>query len=355
MPDYFQLIRPFAHALPPEAAHQMGICLLRHGILRGQTIAATPALATQVFDLTFSNPVGLAAGFDKNAAAIDPLLAQGFGFVEAGTVTPKPQPGNLKPRIFRLKEDEAVINRLGFNNEGLDVYLRNFSRHDRSKGIAGANIGKNKDSTDAVQDYVTGLKAVYPLADYVTVNISSPNTKGLRDLQQRSALAELLKELLKVRASCAAQYGKVVPILLKVAPDLQSAEIDDVVSVISEHVVDGLIVSNTTISRPGSLHSEFRQEQGGLSGRPLFELSTSVLKAFYQRTEGKVPIIGVGGIASAEDAYMKIRAGATLVQLYSALVYQGFGLVRHICEELPELLKRDGFTHISEAVGMDAI
>jgi dihydroorotate dehydrogenase len=269
-------------------------------------------------------------------------------------VTPKPQSGNPKPRIFRLREDEAVINRLGFNNDGLDAYLRNFSKHDRTQGIAGANIGKNKDSADAVQDYVTGLKAVYPLADYITVNISSPNTKGLRDLQQRDALAELLGELLKVRKACANTYNRTVPLLLKVAPDLQDAEITDVVTVIAQYPVDGLIVGNTTLSRPVSLHSASAHEQGGLSGKPLFALSTSVLKAFYRQTEGTLPIIGVGGIASAEDAYAKIKAGATLVQLYSALVYQGFGLVRRICNELPALMKQDGFSHISEAVGAEA-
>ncbi len=354
MSDNFRFIRPFVHLLPPEHAHQLGIRLLRSGLLKASKQQTSADIAVQAFGLSFANPVGLAAGFDKNAVAIDALLAQGFGFVEAGTVTPKPQSGNAKPRIFRLSEDEAVINRLGFNNDGLDAYLRNFSRHDQTQGIAGANIGKNKDSQDAVQDYITGLKAVYPLADYITVNISSPNTKGLRDLQQRDALAELLKELLKVRKACATTYNKTVPLLLKVAPDLQAAEIKDVVAVIAQHPVDGLIVGNTTLSRPDSLRSASKEEQGGLSGKPLFALSTSVLKAFYQQTEGKLPIVGVGGIASAEDAYAKIKAGATLVQLYSALVYQGFGLIRRICEELPELMKQDGFSHISEAIGVDA-
>ncbi len=353
MPDSFHLIKPFVHLLAPEAAHQLGICLLKYGALKGKPAAPAPSLAVQAFGLHFTNPVGLAAGFDKNAVAIDALLAQGFGFVEAGTVTPRPQSGNPKPRIFRLPEDEAVINRLGFNNDGLDVYLRNFARHSKETGIAGANIGKNKDSSDAVQDYVTGLKAVYPLADYVTVNISSPNTKGLRDLQQRDALADLLSELRKTRSYCANQYGRQVPLLLKVAPDLRTEEVDDVVRVLAEHPVDGLIVSNTTISRPATLAGKHKEEQGGLSGRPLFALSTEKLKAFYIKTEGSIPIIGVGGIASAEDAYAKIKAGATLVQLYSALVYQGFGLVRRICEELPVLLERDGFSHISEAVGAE--
>ncbi|MFO0388615.1 MAG: quinone-dependent dihydroorotate dehydrogenase [Alphaproteobacteria bacterium] len=353
MVEVFRLVRPVVHWLSPETAHQAGICALRYGLLGRAAFIHHPMLTTQAFGLSFRNPLGLAAGFDKNAVAVDALLAQGFGFVEAGTVTPRAQSGNPKPRIFRLSHDEAVINRLGFNNNGLDEYLRNFARHKKDAGIAGANIGKNKDSTDAVQDYITGLKAVFPLADYITVNISSPNTKGLRDLQQRDALGELLGELLKIRNVCAGQYGKTVPLLLKVAPDLAKAEIDDVVSVIAQHPIDGLIVSNTTVSRPESLCSAHKQEQGGLSGRPLFALSTQVLRAFYERTEGKIPLVGVGGIASAEDAYTKIRAGAALVQLYSALVYQGFGLVERICNGLPELLQRDGFSHISEAIGAD--
>jgi dihydroorotate dehydrogenase len=351
MIDAFTLLRPLLHRLPPETVHALGLRLLPPPFMK---LKPAPELAVEAFGLAFANPIGLAAGFDKNAVAINRLLMQGFGFVEAGTVTPKPQPGNPKPRIFRLTEDEAVINRLGFNNDGLAEFVRHFERRDRRKGIAGANIGKNKDAVDAAADYVTGLRAVYPHADYITINISSPNTQGLRDLQQKDALGELLATLEHARQGCIDRYNKRVPLLLKVAPDLTMHEKEAIAQQVLAHGIDGLIVSNTTVLRPDSLLSEHRHEQGGLSGRPLFILSTETLKDFYRLTGGKLPLVGVGGIASAQDAYMKIRAGATLVQLYSALVYQGFGLVRKIHTELRHLLTRDGFAQIGQAVGIDS-
>jgi dihydroorotate dehydrogenase len=342
------------HCLPPEMAHNLGLWALRNGLLPASHVAPAASLGVDLWGLHFPHPLGLSAGFDKNACAIDALLRQGFGFVEAGTVTPKPQAGNPAPRLFRLKEDQAVINRLGFNNEGLAVFVRQFSQRDASRGIAGANIGKNKDSADAVADYVTGLQAVYAHADYITVNISSPNTQGLRDLQQREALAGLLSALQLARAKCMTAQGKKVPLLLKVAPDLAPEEIRDVAEVVMAHAIDGLIVSNTTLSRPASLKSAHANEAGGLSGRPLFPLANRCLKQFYRETGGKLPLIGVGGIGSAEDAYMKIRAGASLLQLYTALVYRGFPVVREIQAGLAALLVRDGFSSVSQAVGVDA-
>ncbi len=343
-----------AQCLPPEAAHNLGLWALQRNLVPKAAPLVLDALKTRAFGLEFANPVGLAAGFDKNAVAVNGLFGQGFGFIEAGTVTPLAQPGNPKPRIFRLKADKAVINRLGFNNGGLEGFLANFAQADKRKGIAGANIGKNKATVDAVSDYVIGLKAVYGAADYVTINISSPNTQGLRALQGREALGQLLRALQATRAECMTTSGKTTPMLLKVAPDLTAGETEDVVEMVLQFGVDGIIVSNTTVSRPVSLMSNYAAQTGGLSGKPLFSLSTEMLRNFYTLTGGKLPLIGVGGIASAHDAYMKIRAGASLVQLYTALVYQGFGVVREIQVGLAELLKRDGLTHVGQAVGVDA-
>lgn len=353
MPDIFSLSRPLLHSLSPETAHEIGLCALKYGLLPKAHAANNAALAQNIFGLEFKNPVGIAAGFDKNAEVVNPLLLQGFGFVEAGTVTPLPQSGNEKPRIFRLPGDKAVINRLGFNNKGLDNFIKNFSVHDRKLGIAGANIGKNKDTENASQDYVRGLHAVYPYADYITINISSPNTKGLRDLQQREALMHLLGDIKNARMEAIKTHGKTVPLLLKIAPDIDDSQCEDIAESVLTNGIDGLIVSNTTISRPASLLSNNRGETGGLSGAPLFALSTQALTKMHKLTDGKLPIIGVGGISSPQDVYAKIRAGASLVQLYTALVYQGFGLVRAINEKLPELLARDGFSHISDAIGTD--
>lgn len=347
----FPLLRPMVHALPPESAHALAITALAAGVIPAVRRVDHPALAVQAFGYVFPNPIGLAAGFDKNADVCDAALALGFGFVEAGTVTPKPQPGNLRPRLFRLTEDEAVINRLGFNNKGLEYFVANLKRR-RRHGIVGANIGKNKESLEAAHDYVAGLRAVYPHADYITVNISSPNTPDLRSLQKRAALDALLSEVCSAREKYTEEHGRRLPLLVKVAPDLDQKEKEDIVDKAIEYCVDGLIVSNTTISRP-PLQSRYAAEVGGLSGRPLFTFSTQALKDFYQISGGQLVLVGAGGIFSAEDAYQKIRAGASLVQLYTALVYRGFGVVAEIERGLLPLLQRDGFSHISEALGAD--
>lgn len=349
-------LKPLLFKIDPETAHRAAIRALAAGIVPSQPILAHGPLHTRVSGVDFRHPVCLAAGFDKNAEAAVPLFAQGFAAVECGTVTPRPQAGNPKPRMFRLVEDEAVINRLGFNNEGLEALRRRLqTAHGklaqvRSRGgVLGINIGKNKDSEDAVADYVTMLQGVAEYADYVTVNISSPNTPGLRDMQAGSALSELLDAVCAARDKLSAR----VPLWLKVAPDLTDEQVGAMVETLRAYPLDALIISNTTISRP-TLKSESQNEQGGLSGKPLFALSTDRLKLFHRLTEGRIPLVGVGGIASAEDAYAKIRAGASLVQLYSALAYQGFALVTDIRRGLAAALERDGFAHVSEAVGIDA-
>lgn len=348
--DYYSLLGSAARLLPAETAHNAAIKALKLNLIPSCRAVQHAALKTECFGLSFNNPVGMAAGFDKNAEAVDALHAQGFGFVEAGTVTPLPQPGNPKPRVFRLEEDEAVINRLGFNNQGLHAFVENLKSR-KSSGIVGANIGKNKDSLDAMYDYVASLEAVYAYADYITVNISSPNTVGLRDLQQKKALSDLMLAVGRKRDDLSKQHGIRKPVLYKIAPDLSAQDKEDIVEVALAHHIDGLIVTNTTITRPSSLSSSSANEKGGLSGKPLFELSTNTLREIYRLSGGKIPLIGVGGIASAEDAYVKIKAGASLVQLYTALVYQGFGLVSKINEGLIKLLQQDGYNTISEAVG----
>ncbi len=335
--------------LPPETAHRCAIRALQTGLAPGSP-ADPPALATRVWGLTFSNPIGIAAGFDKDAEVFAPLLASGVGFAEVGTVTPRPQSGNPKPRIFRLPQDRAVINRLGFNNRGMAAAASRLSKRDRTQGVVGVNIGRNKDSDDALADYRACFETLAPLADYVTVNISSPNTPGLRDLQARAELEKLVASMHDARAS----LGLSLPVLVKIAPDLDDAAKADMAAVAVERNIDGLIISNTTIARPATLSSAAREEAGGLSGRPLFALSTALLTDMYRRTEGRVPLIGVGGIASAADAYAKIRAGASLVQLYTALVYQGLGLVDDIKTGLAGRLAADGYASVAEAVGADA-
>lgn len=347
------MLRPLLHRLPPEKAHHLAIEALQRGLVPAGRTAQDDRLRMKLFGLDFANPVGMAAGFDKNAEAIAPLLAQGFGFVEAGTVTPRPQAGNPQPRMFRLGKDEAVINRLGFNNQGAEFFISRLAQRPKNKGIVGANIGRNRDSEDANADYVLLLGLVSPYCDYVTINVSSPNTQGLRAMQQKRALESLLSALIHKRSEIAKGGGKTVPMLLKIAPDLEMHELEDVAAVALEQKVDGLIISNTTIRRPNNLQSAARSEQGGLSGKPLFELSTQVLRDMYRLTQGKIPLVGVGGISSGADAYSKIRAGASLVQLYTALVYQGFGLVRSINRELLMLMERDGLTHISQAIGSE--
>lgn len=353
--DLYCLVRPALRFVSPERAHSLAIRALSTGLVPFFPPADDPVLATKVWGLSFPNPVGLAAGFDKHAEAMDALLAMGFGFVEAGTVTPRPQPGNPKPRLFRLDEDEAVINRFGFNSEGLMPFVFRLGKRKNggATGIVGANVGKNKESTDAAEDYAAGIAGTCRLADYLVCNISSPNTPGLRDLQGRAEMKELLAHLLHVRDASIPDAASRPPLLVKVAPDLDDAALADVADVALEVGVDGIVMGNTTLARPDTLKSRFRGETGGLSGKPLMERSTERLAALYRLVGGRLPLVGVGGIASGADAYAKIRAGASLVQLYSALVFHGPGLVTRVKQDLAQRLKADGFKSLSEAVGVD--
>ena len=354
MSAFLDLAARLLRQLPAETAHRLTLRALAAlpvgwiGNGAGEAWEEDHILATRVFGLDFPNPVGLAAGFDKNAEAFAHMPRLGFGFAEIGSVTPRPQAGNPRPRLFRLAEDQAIVNRMGFNNDGLAaVQARLRGRDPAVQGILGANLGKNKDSDDAVADYVAGVRALAPLADYLVVNVSSPNTPGLRALQGREPLATLLAAVRAARA------GRHPPLLLKIAPDLTEADKADIAEVALAGGADGLIVSNTTIARPAGLASPAAAQAGGLSGRPLFAPSTAVLADMYRLTGGRLPLIGVGGIASAEDAYAKIRAGASLLQLYTALVYQGPGLVVRIKQGLAQRLRADGFASLDSAVGAD--
>jgi dihydroorotate dehydrogenase len=338
----YPLIRPLAFAFDAERAHRLTIRALKL-VPPGQPAPEDPHLAIRVAGLDFPNPVGLAAGFDKDAEVFRQMLGFGFGFVEVGTLTPQPQPGNPRPRLFRLAEDRAVINRMGFNNGGVAAARARLGR--RRRGLVGINLGANKDSADRIADYVAGVRQMAPLADYLTINVSSPNTPGLRALQEAGPLAELLD------AAMSARPGTTPPTFLKVAPDLAPDEIDGVVRVAMDKGVDALIIGNTTLSRP-PLRSKHRGEAGGLSGPPLKDLALQRLRDFRTATGGAMPLIAVGGIENGVDAYARIRAGASLVQLYTALVYQGPGLARAIAGELRTLLSRDGFGRIAEAVGV---
>jgi dihydroorotate dehydrogenase len=320
----FSLARPFLHALDPESAHHATLAALQFAWLPA-CAADDKRLAVRAFGLDFPNPVGLAAGFDKDGIAPDNLIALGFGFVEIGTITPRPQPGNPRPRLFRLDRDRGVINRLGFNSAGHARAHANLARR-RGKGIVGVNLGANKDSEDRIADYVAGIEAFADVASYFTINVSSPNTPGLRDLQQASALNELLARVLEARDRAPVRR----PLLLKIAPDLALGELDDIVRVARERGIDGMVVSNTTISRPAGLASPHAGESGGLSGRPLFDLSTRMLTETYRRVEGQFPLVGVGGVDGPGAAIAKLEAGATLVQLYSALVFDGPELIARI-------------------------
>ncbi len=344
----FDLALPFARLLDPEDAHKFAIRALAALPVRAPA-ADDPRLKVEAFGLSFPNPVGLAAGFDKNAEVPDAMLSLGFGFVECGTLTPRPQTGNPRPRVFRLPADEGVINRLGFNNEGFSAGLARFSAR-RKQGIVGANIGANKDTADRTDDYVDGIKTFAPHADYLTINISSPNTPGLRDLQAAEALDELLERALEARDRISPKK----PVLLKIAPDLSLTELDDVVKIARERRVDGMIVSNTTVSRPDTLRDVNKKESGGLSGKPLFDLSTRMLAQTYIRVEKQFPLVGAGGIDSAEAAWKKIRAGASLVQLYSGMVYRGFGLVGDIKAGLLTRLRAGSENSLALVTGMDA-
>ena len=326
----------------------MTIGLLKAGMVPSQDTISDPIIASRHWGLDFPNPVGLAAGFDKNGEVPDEMLGQGFGFVEIGSVTPRPQDGNPQPRLFRLAEDRAVVNRMGFNNLGLDAVAANLKAR-KAKGVVGANLGKNKDTEDAAADYVLGVKKLGPLSDYLVINVSSPNTPGLRALQGRGPLEALIGRVQEAVSKLPAKK----PLLLKIAPDLTEDDRKDIAEVALTSGLDGLICSNTTIERPASLTSAEAKQTGGLSGAPLFEPSTAVLREMYALTGGKILLVGVGGIGSLDQAYAKIRAGASLLQLYSALVYSGTGLVNQINNGLIELLKRDGFAHLAGAVGAD--
>ena len=350
MADLYPILRPLLFRFPPESANVFCLSLLRCGvgrILTGGSAPDPPILNQRLWGLDFPNPIGLAAGCDKDAAAPDALLQLGFGFVETGTVTPRPQPGNPRPRLFRLDEDRAAVNRMGFNSGGLDLTVKRLARRHRAGGVVGVNLGKNRDSADAAADYREGITRAAALADYLVVNISSPNTPGLRALQGRAQLDALLRELVLARDAT----GMRVPLLLKIAPDLSAAEVRDIAEIVLANRIDGVIVANTTVARPGTLRSRHAGETGGLSGAPLFAASTALLAEFYRLTGGRLPLIGVGGVASAADAYAKIRAGASLVQLYTALAFEGPALIGRIKTGLVTLLRRDGFTAVRDAVG----
>ncbi len=334
--------------LDPEDAHRLAVRGLNLGLGPRAPAADDPMLTAELAGLQLPNCVGLAAGFDKNAEAAGGLLAAGFGFVECGTVTPLPQAGNPRPRLFRLSEDRGVINRMGFNNDGLEAFAGRLARRPR-RGVVGANLGANKDSADRISDYVTGLERLWRLADYFTVNVSSPNTPGLRALQGRAALDELFGRLGETRARLTAE-DRPRPVFLKVAPDLEPDEPPAIVEACLAHGVDGIIVSNTTIARPESLRSPFKAEAGGLSGAPLLELSTRRLREFAEAARGRLVLVGAGGIASGDDAFMKLRAGASAVQLYSAMVYEGPGLIVRLKRQLAARLRAEGFRSVSEAV-----
>ncbi|NNE24340.1 MAG: quinone-dependent dihydroorotate dehydrogenase [Rhizobiales bacterium] len=349
MSDIFAIAGPILRILDAETAHNLTITALYRGLNPFKVPPATPQLATKVLGLELPNPVGIAAGFDKNAEVPDQMLAMGFGFAEVGTVTPQPQDGNPRPRLFRLQEDGAVINRMGFNNQGHAAAQARLRARRGKPGIVGVNIGANKTSEDRIADYLLGLEAFHDLASYLTINVSSPNTPGLRGLQSRGELEELIGRLMAKRA----ELQSTTPLLLKIAPDLGDDELDDIAAVCLDAGIDGLIISNTTISRP-PLTSSKANEQGGLSGAPLFEMSTVVLAKMYRRTRGELPLIGVGGITSGETAWQKIRAGASLIQLYSALVYQGPKLVWDIRYHVAAQLAAGSYNNLADAVGSGA-
>lgn len=349
----YDVLRPILFSLGPELAHSLTL----KGLSLGSRLLPSSnhddsRLAVEALGLNFSNPLGMAAGFDKNGEVPDALLKLGFGFTEIGTVTPEPQIGNPKPRVFRLIKDQALINRLGFNNNGQKRLVDRLEQRSQVKngsrriGVIGVNLGANKESFDRILDYGAGAKVLSPYADYLVVNVSSPNTPNLRGLQSAEALSAIINQ---VRSSMV----KEVPVLVKIAPDLSKNEIDEIAEIARITSVDGIIVSNTTIERPKNIQDHHKNEEGGLSGNPLFEPSTRVLSQLYQLTKGQTTLIGVGGVSSAEDVLKKIRSGASLVQLYTALVYKGPGLIKKIKHDLVELLERDGLQNISSAIGID--
>jgi dihydroorotate dehydrogenase len=348
-----RLARPLLRALDPEDAHRLAVKALAVAPLRRHG-ADDERLALEAFGLRFANPIGMAAGFDKNAEVPDQVLRLGFGFTEVGTVTPRPQPGNPRPRLIRLDADAAVINRLGFNNDGLEAVRRRLAARAGRDGIVGVNVGANKDSADRTADYAACVAALAGVASFFTINVSSPNTPGLRDLQARTALDELLARVVETRDRLIPDVGR-KPLLLKIAPDLALGDLDDVVAVARYRNVDGMIVGNTTIGRPSSLRDRYKAtETGGLSGRPLLALSTRVLAETFVRAEGVFPLVGVGGVDSGAAAFAKIKAGATLVQLYTGLVFRGVGLVGAIKRDLVDLMRIGRHDRLADAVGRDA-
>ncbi|XP_075876677.1 dihydroorotate dehydrogenase (quinone), mitochondrial [Nelusetta ayraudi] len=353
-----QLMPLLQKVIGAETAHVLAVKLIGLGVVPLNRYRDPPSLEVNVLGLKFKNPIGIAAGFDKHGEAVDGLYKVGFGFVEVGTITPKPQEGNPKPRVFRLATDEAIINRYGFNSCGLveaqqRLQVRAETQEQKSKtGLPlGINLGKNKLSQDARADYLEGVRVLGPLADYLVVNVSSPNTPGLRDLQGKAELHQLLQTVLRERDALQGEHKP--PVLVKIAPDLTARDKQDIADVVTELGVDGLMVSNTTVSRPETLQDRHKSEVGGLSGQPLKDLSTDAVREMYSLTKGTVAIVGIGGVASGQDALDKIRAGASLVQLYTALTYQGPPVVTKIKRELEHLLKQQGFSSVSEAVGAD--
>ncbi len=354
--DPYRIAGPVLRTLPPETAHRLALKALALGLASVGDADDDPVLACHPWGLDFANPIGLSAGFDKEAEVMDAILAAGFGFTEAGTVTPLPQPGNPRPRLFRLTEDRAVINRLGFNSGGLAGFAGRFARRRRDgRGPVGANVGRNKETPEdrASGDFETGIEAMARLADYLVINISSPNTPGLRAMQRRGPLEELIGRCLAARDRGTPPDATAPPLLVKIAPDLDEQEMSDIATLARETALAGLIVANTTTDRPATLRSPARDQAGGLSGPPLFERALRCVGDMYRLTGGDVTLVGCGGIASGDDAYAMIRAGASLVQLYSALVYEGPRLVVRIKRELAARLRADGFDTVAKAVGAD--
>ncbi len=339
--------------LPPNLAHKAAVKALRYGLGPRRPSRDDQALGMRLWGLDFANPIGMAAGFDKNGEAADGMIGLGFGFAEAGTVTPLPQPGNPQPNLFRLEEDRALINRLGFPSCGLDRFTANLARsHRRQTGVVGVNVGMNSGSPHPVQDVIVGVKAVAPLCDYVVVNVSCPNTPGLSEWQTPERMAEMVGAAMAARGE-AAVGGRKPALLVKISPDLDDAHLAAVAEMALRQGIDGLIATNTTTARPSGLHSAHARQTGGLSGPPLFDMATRGLSRLYRLTDGKVPLIGCGGISSGADAYAKIRAGASLIQLYTALIYSGPGLIDEIKSSLLAHLRADGFDRLSQAVGAD--
>ncbi len=350
----YGLLRPLLFTIEPETAHNLTLKAMKAGVFPSCTPVKNEALKIELWGLKFPNPIGLSAGFDKNAEVIAPAFKLGFGFVEAGTVTPKPQEGNPKPRVFRDPTHEAVINAMGFPNDGMTVFKANLeqflSRRHKAQGAVGINIGMNKTQDQPAKDYCALIKMLGPMADYLTINISSPNTPGLRDLQKREPLLELLSAIKDERQKSCGDHPP--PILVKLAPDLEDAQQEELAGALLEAEIDGIILGNTTLARPENLPANFAARTGGLSGKPLTQRSTAIISNFYKLTKGQTPIIGVGGISNGRDAYDKIKAGASLVQLYTGLIFQGPAIASTINRELVELLRADGLNNIAQAIGV---